>query len=91
MSEAAKDRSVEFYKLAIEALGKRASKNIVLNMFNKVRAHSDDADLRLLIDRLEQALLRTGTSPSALPVREISACKEVAALIETRCNQMLGR
>lgn len=81
----------ELYKLCIEALGKRAPKKSVLNMLNHVISHSDDAKLRRLVEELSVALCYTGTEPSAMPVRQLNACKAIAAKVDARCSEMLGR
>jgi hypothetical protein len=69
------------YRYAIEALGSRSKKNIVVNMFNRVAAKSKDPKLRALCELVIYELGKTSSLPEATPVKDMRSVKTAPVLL----------
>ena len=54
-----------WYRETIEALGMMATKRQIVNKLNAVAAHSDDPELRKLVEQLISEILSAGSNTTA--------------------------
>lgn len=68
-----------YYRDALEALGKVGRRSAVRNAFNRIAAQSDDPEVRRLAAEVIEALEQRGTNTEASPVKNmgIPAGKEL--------------
>jgi hypothetical protein len=62
-----------YYRHAIEALGMRSKVQTVVNKLNMVAAHSEDAELQKLAEKVIHELTFTSTDPTVTPVKEMNS------------------
>lgn len=85
----AKER--DLYELAIEAVGVCAPTSTrIRNMLNKVQSSSEDARLRALAETLLHQH-RFATHSPAIPLKEMSRCRDTATDLIAHCRRQLDR
>ncbi len=79
----------DLFKLALEAVSICAPTHTrIFNKLAKVRAHSDDPELRRLVDAVVDSYRGASHVPT-LPLREMHRCKASVAVLESYCRNRL--
>lgn len=87
MSQAARD----LFKLALEAVSICApTQTRIFNKLAKVRACSDDPELRRLVDAVTESY-RGASHVPAMPLREMRRCRTSVAELEAYCREQLDK
>jgi len=78
--------TTNYYRHAIEALGMRSKKQTVINKLNMVAAHSKDAELQTLAEKVIHELRLTSSDPTHTPVKEMNSVRTGKKLL-SYCQQ----
>lgn len=79
----------DLYKLALEAISIcKPTHTVIFNKLAEARTHTDDAELRRLIEALE-ASYRGASHVPTLPLKDMNRCRASAGALAEYCRRRL--
>ncbi|MBS0477183.1 MAG: hypothetical protein JSR28_18810 [Proteobacteria bacterium] len=79
----------DLYRLTLEAISIcKPTSTVIFNKLIKARTHTDDAELRRLIETLE-ASYRGASHVPTMPIKDMSRCRASAGALAGYCRRRL--